>query len=724
MATADVIRRVWWWLTRTFVGRLLLLSAVVKAIVWASRAATQSTETLNGVDSMASVLLVVAAVVLSYRAYVHVKRVVLWRVRRKLTLSYVFIGFVPALLLILFFSISGLLLFFNIGAYMLRSRVNTLVQRTQALADTAVADLAHVRGSGETGAALVRHQRRANATLPLVSFAVVPSSAACAAGVRAGVQGPVAVAGSWGHTASPALIPEWVSCAGYAGLVAGTASTPATTPSGTTERPWVAARAVAWMDRDGVREAVIVDVPIGDTLLGQIANETGVAVQTVRFFDQVSGPFDDDAAATTAARPTADAPRDLIIGPANISLQGGGLSRAVLRWPALLDYTVWDTGKADSLFVQFGLGLRAVYQRLSESPVARLTDFNFAQLLLVGMAIVAALFLIILAVAFLMGFVLARSITGAVHELFEGTERVRGGDFKHKIVLRSRDQLGELADSFNSMTASIEELLEQKAQKERLEQELRIAREIQMSLLPQEAMMFGGVSFAGHCEPAREVGGDYYDYWAIDDHRFGILIADVAGKGTSAALYMAELKGIVLSFSQSHMSPRRLLIDANRIISNHLDTRRFITMIYGVVDVRARTLTYARAGHCPLIRLPGPGASSQAAEVLAPDGLVLGLNLDDGQIFERLLEEAVVPFLPGDVFLLYTDGLTEAMNTAGDFYGEDRLSAIVQAHGTASFPDLRDAILAAISLFVGPVEQQDDMTMLLLRVQQPEQAAA
>ena len=715
MAAADLIRRAWWWLTRTFIGRLLLLSAVVKAVVQASRAATQSTSTLDAVDSMASALLVIAAVVVSYRAYVHARRVVLWRVRRKLTLSYVFIGFVPALLLIVFFGISGLLLFFNVGAYMLRSHLDTLVQRTQALADTAVADLEHVRGQGETGAALVRHQQRANATFPLVSFAIVPSSAACAAGARSVVQGPVAVAGPWGHAASPALVPEWVSCAGYAGLVAGTASTPATAVS-TNARPWVAARAVAWMDRDGVREAVMVDVPLGDALLGQIADATGVTVQSLRLFDQVAGPL--------SGTDTPVEPSDIIIGPANISLGVGGVPRGALRWGAFLDYTTWDTGKPDSLYMQFGLGLRAVYERLSEAPVARLTDFSLSQVLLAGLAIVAALFLIILAVAFLVGFVLARSITGAVHELFEGTERVRGGDFKHKIVLRSRDQLGELADSFNSMTASIEDLLQQKAQKERLEQELRIAREIQMSLLPQEAMIFGGVSFAGHCEPAREVGGDYYDYWAIDDHRFGILIADVAGKGTSAALYMAELKGIVLSFSQSHMSPRRLLIDANRIISNHLDTRRFITMIYGVVDVRERTLTYARAGHCPLIRLPGPGAASQAAEVLAPDGLVLGLNLDDGQIFERLLEEAVVPFLPGDVFLLYTDGLTEAMNTAGDFYGEDRLSAIVQAHGAASFPDLRDAILAAISLFVGPVEQQDDMTMLLLRVQQPEQAAA
>jgi sigma-B regulation protein RsbU (phosphoserine phosphatase) len=349
---------------------------------------------------------------------------------------------------------------------------------------------------------------------------------------------------------------------------------------------------------------------------------------------------------------------------------------------------------------------------------------SIAQLLLAVLALVAVLFLIILAVAFLVGFVLARSITGAVHELFEGTEKVRSGDFSHKIVVHSRDQLGELAESFNSMTASIEDLLQSKAQKERLEQELRIARGIQMSLLPQAPLLACGLNFAGHCEPAREVGGDYYDFWAIDDHRFAMLIADVAGKGTSAALYMAELKGIVLSFSQSHVSPRQLLIDANRIISNHLDTRRFITMTYGVVDVRAHTLTYARAGHCPLIRLPGPGAVAQGAEVLAPDGLVLGLNLDDGATFERLLEEATLPIAPGDVFLLYTDGLTEAMNPAGDFFGEERLSALVQAHGTAPFPQLRDEILGAISTFVGPAEQQDDMTMLLLRVQPWEEAAA
>jgi sigma-B regulation protein RsbU (phosphoserine phosphatase) len=716
----DAVRLAWEWLTRTFAGRLLLLSLGIKAIVWTVRAATQSMTALNGLNSIASALLIVALVVIGYRAYLHLKRVVLWRVRRKLTLSYVFIGLVPVLLLVLFFSVAGLLLFFNVGGYLLRTRLATLVDRAQSLAQTAAADLAHVRGAADTTAALARHQQAANAQFPLVSYAVVPSSAACAGGTIAEARGPVATAGPWQHVQAPSAVPEWVSCAGFGNLVAG--------PDASAATPWLAARGVAWVTHGDVREAVIVDVPVSGVLMEQLARDTGVTLRTVQLYDDsvldgvLDGADPDDAAPAASSTAAEAEGRRITLGPDNVSL-GSGLLSGEVRWSAIVDYTGWERGDPEQLLVRFDIGLVRVYEHLSASA-GRISDISIGQLLLFVLAIVALLFLIILIVAFLMGFVLARSITGAVHELFEGTEKVRSGDFSHKIVVRSRDQLGELAESFNSMTASIEDLLQQKAQKERLEQELRIARGIQMSLLPQEPLSAAGLSFAGHCEPAREVGGDYYDFWAIDDHRFGMLIADVAGKGTSAALYMAELKGIVLSFSQSHNSPRQLLIDANRIISNHLDTRRFITMTYGVVDVRARTLTYARAGHCPLIRLPGPSAPSQAAEVLAPDGLVLGLKIDDGEMFARLLEEATVPIAPGDVFLLYTDGLTEAMNASGDFFGEDRLSALVQSHGTAPFHQLRDEILAAITSFTGPAEQQDDMTMLLLRVQAMEHAAA
>src|ERR1700681_119376 len=166
--------------------------------------------------------------------------------------------------------------------------------------------------------------------------------------------------------------------------------------------------------------------------------------------------------------------------------------------------------------------------------------------------------------------------------------------------------------------ASIEDLLKQSAEKKRLEEELRIAHEIQMSLLPQGPLLMAGLSVTALCVPAREVGGDYYDFLPLDDHRVGVLIADVSGKGTSAALYMAELKGLVLSLSRIHTSPRTMLIALNRIIANHLDARSFITMTYALVDLRTKTMTYARAGHTPLIYLPGPAAGSPRVQILAP----------------------------------------------------------------------------------------------------------
>jgi serine phosphatase RsbU (regulator of sigma subunit) len=227
-----------------------------------------------------------------------------------------------------------------------------------------------------------------------------------------------------------------------------------------------------------------------------------------------------------------------------------------------------------------------------------------------------------------------------------------------------------------------------------------------------------GVALTAHCEPAREVGGDYYDFLPLDGNRFGILIADVAGKGTSAALYMAELKGLILSLSQLHRSPRDLLIDANRIISQHLGARSFITITYAVVDLQARTLTHARAGHCPMMYVPGSGRDMRRVQVLSPDGLVLGLRIDErGERFNRLLEEVTLPLAPGDLFVLYTDGIPEAMNAEGDWFGDTRLGAMLEEHADLSSEELRERILREIRAFVGPTPQHDDMTMLLLKVE-------
>jgi sigma-B regulation protein RsbU (phosphoserine phosphatase) len=319
-----------------------------------------------------------------------------------------------------------------------------------------------------------------------------------------------------------------------------------------------------------------------------------------------------------------------------------------------------------------------------------------------------------------MGLALARSITSSVHELFMGTERVRQGDFTHRINIASKDQLGELADSFNQMTGSIEGLMQTATEKKRLEEELRIARQIQMSLLPRGPLDFAGLGVTALCVPAREVGGDYYDFFPLGPRRLGVLIADVSGKGTSAALYMAELKGLVLSLSQIYQSPRQLLIEVNRIISDNLDTRSFITMTYAVIDLDQQTMTFARAGHTPLLL-----CQNGSAESVVPSGLVVGLRIQGAQEkFAALLEERRIDLRPGDVIALYTDGITEAMNADSDLFGDARLTRLIAEHGHLDAADLRERILREIEAFVGAADQHDDMTMILIKVEQAGTAAA
>jgi sigma-B regulation protein RsbU (phosphoserine phosphatase) len=336
---------------------------------------------------------------------------------------------------------------------------------------------------------------------------------------------------------------------------------------------------------------------------------------------------------------------------------------------------------------------------------------------------VAVLFLVIQAVALIMGLALARSITSSIHELSTGTERVRQGDFAHRMKIQAKDQLGELAGSFNQMTASIENLLQTAAEKKRLEEELRIARQIQMSLLPRGPLDVAGLAVTALCVPAREVGGDYYDFFPLPQNRLGVLIADVSGKGTSAALYMAELKGLVLSLSQIYFSPRQLLTEVNRIISANLDSRSFITMTYAVIDLDRGFVTFARAGHTPLIYFNARGKSEPAAQVLVPSGMVVGLRIDGAEEkFTELLEEQTLVLGVGDILVLYTDGITEAMNTQSDLFGDTRLSRIVEEHGHLDSAELRERILREIEAFVGGADQHDDMTMILMKVEHAAEA--
>ena len=707
------------WLTRSFAGRALLVGATIKLATTAIASGGRPLSGfLDALDAAGGISLVVGAIAVLSRLFVAAKRRLLWRVRRKLTLSYIFIGVVPALLIITFFVLCGLLLFFNVSSYLMQSRIRALIDQGQFLAQTAALELQRTQSPAVIEEMIQRRQAGASTRFPGVSYSVVAVDRSCGGTGWPDVTGlrPVAalMAGPWAHLDPPRALPDWVPCAGHAGLIAYDEASD-TRSDGRRGATRIAVRAVSLPDVESPPYAVIVDVPVTSAIRHQLRDETGIELGDIAALNASEGGI----------RPLEGRVIEQVDGPDMAAPEGGttsppGRIERPLGWVGFLDYTDWNTGRRGTLSAAIGMSIAEIYERISSTPVARLGAFSFGQMLLILLGVVGGLFLVIQFVAFVMGLALARSITGSVHELFTGTERVQQGDFTHKIPIRSHDQLGELAKSFNQMTASIEDLQHQKVEKERLEQELRIARTIQMSLLPQGPLLMPGVALIAHCEPAREVGGDYYDFLPLDEHRLGILIADVSGKGTSAALYMAELKGLILSLSQLHSSPRQLLIDANRILKNHLDSRSFITMTYAVVDLRARTLTYARAGHCPLIYMPGPYAISRAVKILAPDGLVLGLKIDNGEMFSRLLKEDTLPLGPGDLFMLFTDGISEAMSPTDEYFGEGRLGGLIEEHRHLPFEELRERILREIRAFVGTARQQDDMTMLLLKVDEAE----
>jgi phosphoserine phosphatase RsbU/P len=389
-------------------------------------------------------------------------------------------------------------------------------------------------------------------------------------------------------------------------------------------------------------------------------------------------------------------------------VQSRAESRQISGMPfvSILDATDWTTGKQEQEPLTFSFRPRQLVSQLSPGSL------DMAEVLVKALTAVGAVFLVMYCFALLLGLLLARSVTRSVHALSRGTERLQRGDFSHRIQVRSRDQLGELAESFNMMARGVEDLLRQQAEKERLEEELRIARQIQMSLLPAEgAVSLPGLQIAALCLPAAEVGGDYYDLIPLSETRLGVLVADVSGKGTSAALYMAELKGLVLSLARIYSSPAALLTEANSILCGTLDSRSFITMTYAVVDSAARSMRYARAGHNPIVHLE---AKTGRTRVLTPPGL--GLGLDRGERFAEVLEEAEVPLTSGDTFLFFTDGLSEAMNQRSELFGERRLRDVVEQGDGLGSEELKQRILEEIRAFADGASQHDDMTMVILKV--------
>jgi sigma-B regulation protein RsbU (phosphoserine phosphatase) len=705
--------RVWrTWLLRTFPGRALVLGAVIKAVTWPIDLVSALPAALEPVDMVGSLALLFAGAYGLTRLAVWAKRRLLWRVRRKLILSYVFVGVVPALLVITFFLLAGLILAFNVSSYLVQSRVRNLTDQTRFLAQTVQLELQRATTPEALAETLERRQSSSATRYPFLSIAVVPvSNLSCkvepaqAARVPRSLPAPLPVtSGSWAHLPPPTSLPKWIGCDGFSGLMAYNAP-PNLKDIAQPEQTRLVMRAVALPEVPNPTWAVVLDMPMSTTVEQRIQQETGIRM------DEVTASL---ARGVTpmAGGAIEDRPADEDGGPI--------LSVQQARWVVFLDHVDWATGELESASVRILINTFDIYDRISVVSPAAFGQMNFGQLLLLVLALVGVLFLIIQFVALVIGFVLARQITGAVHDLFTGTLHVRAGNFGHQIPVRARDQLGELAESFNLMTTEVTTLLGEMADKGRLEQEMFAAREIQQKLLPTGPLRVTGLSVSAFCEPAREVAGDYYDFLPITDSILGLLIADVSGKGLAAGLYMAQLKVIVQSLSRLHHEPKEFLSAVNKVVSANLDGKSFITMSYGVIDVERREMTFARAGHCPLIHVPAnQPAGMRKAQMLVPDGLVVGLQIDDGTLFDKLLQEQTISLAPGDLVVWFTDGISETMNEAFDCFGEQRLAQVVEQYAHLPFDQLRSYILAELRAFAGGADQHDDMTMILMKLEEP-----
>jgi serine phosphatase RsbU (regulator of sigma subunit) len=615
----------------------------------------------------------------AFRALGALRRRLFWRIRRRLVLSYVLIALVPLLLvsvtlLLLSWLATGQLLAWLASRYLdgvvreVDQVAGAIGERVEELAEVSV-DLADLKQLCGARTDLAQELAGLRSRFPGAAASLV---------VLRGEEGYV----------PPGL--EW--------------------PAGTR------ARRPHWLRRGADRAASFV-VDQGDTL--EIRAAAGRLTGDFEVYTEVVVPL--DLATLEAVKERVGV--DLRV----VSPPGGGplgvlastfdpdrLPRGtVAALPVLGAFSIrplsWMTGaeRAQDRLVVAQRSLGELYRDLRGFRAEN------RALVLTLLTAVAFTFLLIEGASLALGVKLARSITGSIHEISEGTRRIERGDLSHRLVVRSDDQLGDLARSFNRMTEAVDQLIRQSAESERLEEELRIGRRIQQSLLPPCGWHRGPFHLAALSLPAREVGGDYYDFFDLADDRTGVLVADVSGKGTEAAFYMAEVKGLMLALARSGAAPTQVLEQANSLLSKSLDRRTFVTMTYGVLDGRERRFTFGRAGHCPLLYI---GGGNRHVEVHKPEGLSLGL--DRHGRFAGLLCERDLALGAGDVVLLYTDGVPDTMGPDGDFYGEERLGQALLRLRDRDAEGIRDALMAELRRFAAPGPPHDDVSVIVLRVEE------
>jgi sigma-B regulation protein RsbU (phosphoserine phosphatase) len=418
---------------------------------------------------------------------------------------------------------------------------------------------------------------------------------------------------------------------------------------------------------------------------------------------------------------------------------GANLADIQVHFLSTLGITDWGTGERDSVLIKVDSRPSLLYNQLFGSSLGGL----FTDAYKTGLISLCILFAMIELLALIMAIRLTKTMTASVADLYEATQRIDQGDFNHRIAITREDQLAELNRSFNAMIGSLQRLLKEQQEKERLQNEISIAQEVQANLFPRQISSLPSLELHGVCRPARSVSGDYYDFLVFHEAAHngqasrketgvGIAIGDISGKGISAALLMATLHSAVrayrfaseeLVYSESALagllanrddlgsdcdelfqSPGRILSLLNRHLYRSTQPEKYATLFLAHYDARSAMLTYSNAGQLPPLVLGRDGGVRR----LDRGGTVVGLM--DGMRYE----EARFQMLPGDIVVGYSDGVTEPENDFGEF-GEERLMEVVRRYRNEPLHVISSQVMQALDAWIGAEEQPDDITLVLAR---------
>jgi serine phosphatase RsbU (regulator of sigma subunit) len=304
-------------------------------------------------------------------------------------------------------------------------------------------------------------------------------------------------------------------------------------------------------------------------------------------------------------------------------------------------------------------------------------------------------------------FFLSSAITKPINALAEGARIAGSGDLNHKIDIKNKNELGLLANAFNAMTEDLKKA--QKAELERLalEKELEIAWKIQDSLLPKIFPDMEKYDVAAFYKPAKEIGGDYYDVIPLGSGRFGIVMADVSGKGIPAALIMTMLSGVLNIEARANQDPVQAITKLNDVLLARVTGSMFATVFYAVLDTGNNSLEMVSAGHHEILVYR---ERQGKVETYCPKGAAIGVL--KGKEFEARIQKTVLSIEKGDKLLLFTDGISEARAAGGGRFGMERTAQSLEKNGSKTCRAVLDGLLGDVEVFTGGQEQSDDIAVL------------